>query len=148
MYELLKVLHVFGAAAWIGGALVLQVADIRVFRATPDRLGDQMELEEAIGVRFFVPATLLVLLAGIGLVIDGNWSLGEPWISAGLAIWITSFAVGLGYFAPESPRIAALIAAEGPRSPAVEARVRRLHLVSWIELALLIAVLVLMIVKP
>ena len=76
-----------------------------------------MELEDHVGLRYFVPATLLVLLAGIALVIDGEWSLSEPFVAAGLTVWPLSFLVGVGYFAPEAPRIATLIAAEGPTSP-------------------------------
>ena len=147
-YEFLKAVHVLAAAAWVGGALILLYADLRVARATPDRLAEHMELEDHIGVRYFIPATLVVLLAGIGLVIEGEWSLGEPWISAGLAVWVLSFLTGVAFFAPEGPRIGALIAAEGPQSPAVQARVRRFHLVSAIEAAALVAILVLMVVKP
>ena len=147
-YEFLLAVHVVAAAAWVGAALILLYADLRVARATPDRLAHHMELEDHIGVRYFVPVTLAVLLAGIGLVIDGDWSLGEPFVSAGLAVWLLSFVTGIGYFAPEGPKIGALIAAEGPTSPAVRARVNRLHLVSAIEAAALIAVVVLMVVKP
>ena len=148
MYDVLKVLHVLAAAGWVGGAAILQYADMRVRRATPERLAEHMELEDHIGVRYFVPVTLVLLLSGIGLVVDGDWSLGEPWVVAGLAVWATSFAIGVAYFAPETPRITALIAAEGPTSPAVQARVSRLHAVGLAELALLIAALVLMVVKP
>jgi uncharacterized membrane protein len=147
-YEFLLAVHVLAAAAWVGGALVLLYADRRVARATPERLAEHMELEDHIGVRFFVPATLILLLAGIGLVIDGEWSLGEPFVSAGLAVWLLSFLTGVAYFAPEGPKIGALIAAEGPTSPAVRARVNRLHLVSAIEAAALVAIVVLMVVKP
>ncbi len=148
MYELLKAIHVLAAAAWVGAALILLYFDARVARAAPEHLDAHLEVEDHIGVRYFVPVTLVVLLAGIGLVIDGSWSLGEPWISAGLGVWAASFVVGVAYFAPETPRIRALIEAEGPTSPAVTARLRRLHLVGLIEAAALVAILVIMVTKP
>src|SRR3712207_2289000 len=121
-YEVLQAVHVVAAAAWVGAALILLYADARVARATPERLADHMELEDHIGVRYFVPVTLVVLLAGVGLVIDGEWSLGEPFVSAGLAVWLLSFLTGVAYFAPEPPRIRELIATEGPTSPTVRER--------------------------
>jgi hypothetical protein len=59
-----------------------------------------------------------------------------------------SFALGAGFLGPESGRIAELIEKEGPDSPAVQARIRRILTISRCELVVLLIVIVNMVVKP
>jgi hypothetical protein len=56
--------------------------------------------------------------------------------------------IGAGFLGPESGRLAKLIDAEGPDSPAVKARIRRILMVSRAELVVLLTVIWNMVVKP
>jgi hypothetical protein len=66
----------------------------------------------------------------------------------GLIAFGLSFAIGVGFLGPESGRLAKLIDAEGPDSPAVKARIRRILAVSLAELVVLLTVIWNMVVKP
>ncbi|MDQ3679083.1 MAG: DUF2269 domain-containing protein [Actinomycetota bacterium] len=149
MYELLLFVHIVAAVVWVGGSFTMQVLS-HLVRRTGDaarRAAFGSELEW-IGSKVFTPASGIVLLFGILLVIDGNWSWGEPWVGGGLLIWLVSTVIGAAFFGPELGRIGQLAAVEGPDSPAVNARVQRLLLVSRIDLALLILAIFLMATKP
>jgi uncharacterized membrane protein len=96
----------------------------------------------------FTPASGALLLFGILLTIEGNWSFGDPWISAGIAIWLASTVTGMAFFGPELERIQQLVTDQGAASPTVTARVNRLLIVSRVELVLLVLAVFLMVVKP
>ncbi|MDQ3569510.1 MAG: DUF2269 family protein [Actinomycetota bacterium] len=149
MYELLLFVHIVAVVVWVGGSFTMQVLSSRVRRsgdaAHRAAFGEEMEW---IGSKVFTPASGIVLLFGILLVINGNWGWGEPWVGAGLLIWLVSTVIGAAFFGPELGRIGQLAAAEGPDSPAVNARVERLLLVARIDLALLILAILLMATKP
>ena len=54
------------------------------------------------------------MLAGIGLMIDGNWPWGRLWVDFALLAFAGSFLVGIGFLAPTAKRIPA---ASPPRTP-------------------------------
>ena len=76
-YEFLLFVHVACAIIWIGGGFLFQVYGMVELRS-----GDTAAIARfagnagRIGERLFVPASLLVVLAGIGLMIEGSWSWG------------------------------------------------------------------------
>ena len=41
---------------------------------------------EVLGMRIFAPSSVLLLLAGVGLVLNGDWSWSEPFIGIGLLV--------------------------------------------------------------
>jgi hypothetical protein len=103
---------------------------------------------EWFGMRIFLPSSLTVLVLGIILTVDGPWDFGQTWIILALIGWGLSFVTGAAFLGPESGRIGKLLAAEGPESPAVRARIQRIFLVSRIELVLLYLIVLDMVVKP
>jgi hypothetical protein len=98
-------------------------------------------------MRLFIPATWLLLLAAIGMMLNLDLSWGQNWIVFSLIAWALSFVVGAGFLGPESGRIAAIIEREGPESPAAQARIGRILLISRCEVVILFAVVVNMVVK-
>jgi uncharacterized membrane protein len=148
-YSFFKSVHIVAAAIWIGGAAMIQALAFRIVR-TGDarRQADFARDTEIVGMRVFIPTTWILLLAGIGMMVNLHWSWGQNWIVFGLIAFAVSFAVGAGFLGPEGGRIAALIEKEGPSSLAAQARIRRILVVSRCELIVLIAVLFNMVVKP
>jgi uncharacterized membrane protein len=148
-YTFFKSVHVIAAAIWVGGAAMLQALAFRIVRTRDARRqADFAKDSEIVGMRLFIPTTWILLLAGIGMMVNLHWPWGQNWIVFGLVAFAVSFAVGAGFIGPEGGRIAALIEREGPASPAAQARIRRILLVSRCELVVLIAVVVNMVVKP
>jgi len=148
-YTFFKSVHVLAAAVWFGGAMMIQAFAFRITR-TGDarRQADFAKDSEVIGMRVFIPATWLLLLGGIAMMINFHWSWGQNWIVFGLIAWVVSFVVGAGFLGPEGGRIAAVIEREGPESPEAQRRIRRILLISRCELVVLTAVIVNMVVKP
>ena len=99
-------------------------------------------------MRVFIPATWILLLSAVGMMVNLHWSWGQNWVVLGLVAFALSFAVGAGFLGPESGRIAAAIEREGPESPEAQLRIRRILLISRAELVVLVTVIVNMVVKP
>lgn len=148
-YEFALFIHVLTAIVWVGGAIAVQVFAIRT-------LGREEALEiarfssdaEVVGMRVFMPASLLLIIAGAWMVYDGPWSLSHEWVALGLALYVLSFLTGMGFLGPESGRISKLTDELGAEHPEVQRRIKRVLLVSRIELVWLLAIVALMVFKP
>jgi uncharacterized membrane protein len=147
-YETFLWLHITTAAIWVGGDAIIQAFAFRVLRENdPTRVAGFARDIEWVGLRLLTPASMVLMLSAIGLMLNGNWDWSEPFVSVGLLVWIASAGVGAGFLGPESGRIAKVVAAEGPASPDAQRRIRRIVLFSRVELVLLLIVVFLMVVK-
>src|SRR5262245_53775999 len=101
-YSFFKLVHVLAAVIWVGGATVVQVYALRAL-ATRDgnRMATLAGDTEWIGTRVFLPPSILLFLAAIGLMVNGHWPWGTLWVDYALAVFIASFAVGAGFLGPE-----------------------------------------------
>ncbi len=148
-YTLILFVHVLAAIVWVGGASAIQVLAWRVVRRD-----EALEIArfsgdaEFIGMRVFMPASLIVLIAGGWMIYDSPLKFGTMWIDAGLGLFLLSFVTGMGFLGPESGRISKLTAEHGPEHPDVQRRIKRILLISRIELIWLIAIVALMVLKP
>jgi uncharacterized membrane protein len=104
---------------------------------------------EWVASRFLTAFSAGAFLTGIALVWNAPfWTLGDDWIVIGLVLFAVTFLAGAAFFGPESGRISKLAAAEGPASPAVQARIRRILVLSRIDLVVLFLIIFDMAVKP
>ena len=101
------------------------------------------------GTRIFTPASLILLLLGIWMVIDEPaWEFTQFWIVAALGMFAFSFVSGAFYLGPQSAKLKKLYGAEGPNAPGAPALLNKLFTVSRIELVLMVLIVVDMVVKP
>jgi uncharacterized membrane protein len=148
-YTFFKSVHVLAAAIWFGGALMIQAFALRITRTGDARRQAEFAKDsEVVGMRVFIPSTWLLLLAGIGMMVNLHWSWGQNWIALGLIAFAFSFVVGAGFLGPEGGRIAKVIERDGPDAPEAQRRIRRILLISRCELVVLATVIVNMVVKP
>jgi uncharacterized membrane protein len=148
-YDWLLTVHVLAAIIWVGGAFTVDMMAIRIARdPDPARLASFARDVEVIGLRVFLPASLVLLVFGFWLVHEGHWSLSDGWLAFGLAVIAITIVTGATFLGPESGRISKLIDAEGPASPDARRRIDRLFLVSRIQLVLLMLAVVAMTAKP
>ncbi|HEY3765067.1 MAG TPA: DUF2269 family protein [Gaiellales bacterium] len=150
-YNELKFVHVLSAVVWVGGACMVQVyAFLAVRTSDPVRVATFAKDTEFVGTRIFLPTALILLVSGMLTLREssGAWSYSQGWVQFGLAIIALSIVVGAAYLGPESGRIARATETGGVSSPEVQQRIRRIFLVSRIELVLLLAVIFDMVVKP
>ena len=144
-YEFLLFVHVTAAVIWLGGGFTFQM-----YGAAVRRGGDVDEIARFAGragvlaERVFVPASLVVVLAGTGLMIEGNWDWGRLWVVFALVTFAASFATGLFVISPMAKRIPVV----GPATPAGQELIARLFTVLRIDLAYMYAIVFAMTVKP
>lgn len=144
-YEFLLFVHLACAIVWIGGSFLFQVYGM-VERRTGDAAAIARFAGNAgmIGERLFTPASLIVVLAGILLMIDGDWPWGRLWVIFALVAFAGSFLVGVGVLAPTAKRIAAV----GPETEEGQRLIARIFAVLRVDLLFLFAIVFAMVVKP
>lgn len=92
MYELLLTLHLLGAVTWVGGSIALAILGSRFSGA--DR-GMVVPHFNWYGGTVLTGAAFVVLLAGIGLVIEvDGYEFSDPWVSIAFAGWLASAIIG------------------------------------------------------
>ena len=148
MYDLIKYIHVLAAIVWVGGAFYTQVLAIQVQRSDdPTDIPKFGRNAEYIGTRVFIPASIVLFIAG-AILVTQRWSFSQAWVALAVVLWLVSLLAGALYLGPRSKRIGELFAAEGPTSVAARALVDRLFLVSRLELVSFAVIVFLMVVKP
>lgn len=148
-YDILKFIHVACAVIWVGGAAILQILAFRAERSNDSaRIATFANEAEWVGMRVFLPTTLVLLAAGIWMVVGGPPAASENWIKVGIAIYALSALTGSLFLGPESKRIANIVEEKGATAPEAIARIKRIFLISRIELVLLFFVVFDMVYKP
>ena len=148
LYELLLFVHVLAAALWVGGVIMLKIQSDRVLRADPNRAAELAIETERVGTGVIMPASIVLLVAGIWMVFEGDWGFRPLWVKLGLAIYVISAVAGAVFLGPHYKRIGELRAERGPDDPEVGERLRRISALSWIDVGLLVAAVFVMTVKP
>ncbi len=96
--------------------------------------------------RVFIPVSLLLLV--FGFVLCRRATGLRLLVIFGLVVFALSAVTGTAFLGPESGRIGKLVELHGVEYPEVQARIKRILMLSRIEVALLVAVVFVMVVKP
>jgi uncharacterized membrane protein len=147
-YQTWKALHVLMAIVWIGGALMIQLFAFRIIGENDsNRIAKFSSDVEFIGMRTFIPASLVLVVLGFVLVHMGHWQ-WTFWLIFAIVVWALSFVSGAAFLGPESGRIAKLIEERGGVDDEVQARIERILLHSRIEMVLIALIAMDMVLKP
>jgi uncharacterized membrane protein len=144
-YQFLLFVHVAAAIVWVGGGFYVQMYCLIELRS-----GDSSAIARfagnagRLGERLFTPTSIVVLLAGIGLMIDGDWPWGRLWVDFALVAFVGSALLGAGYLGPTAKRIAVV----GPQTTEGQRLIRRVFALLRIDLMFLFAIVFAMVVKP
>ncbi|MDP9227271.1 MAG: DUF2269 family protein [Actinomycetota bacterium] len=149
LYGLYLAIHILAVVVWVGGTLTVQILATRANNSEdPARMAALAGDTEWVGMRVFMPASILALISGIVLVLDGHWGFGHFWILFGLFGILFSAVTGAAFIGPETGRLKKLIEDEGPAASPVRDRMQRIFLISRIELVILLLVVADMALKP
>jgi len=148
LYKSLVFVHVFAAIVWVGGAFFFQVK-IAQFKRAGDNAGFLQLGRDAehIGQRLFMPASVVVLLAGIAMVWYGPFAF-DLWIVLALVGIVLTALTGALYLGPTGGKLAALVEERGFDDPSVLAMRDRVITVSRLDYAVLVLVVLDMVFKP
>jgi hypothetical protein len=147
-FKALLFVHILAAVAWIGGGIMITLMGERAKRARNE--AEMIEVAQAAefwALRLFIPGSLVLLAAGIGMVTVGHVGF-KAFVVVGLVGWAVSFVTGAGYLGPQSGKLRTLVAADGSPTLAAVAQVNRIILVARIDLVILVAVIANMVIQP
>jgi uncharacterized membrane protein len=148
-FAVFKLIHVGVAVFWVGGGLLLTVLALRAERAAdPEELVTIARQAVFAGEKLFAPAGLVVLAMGITMVINQHIGFGTTWVDIGLTGYALSFTTGIAVLAPLSRRIVTLCDTAGAAAPETQEAIRRILLVSRVDIGVLLLVVADMLMKP
>src|SRR6188472_4042249 len=108
MYNVLLYVHIVCGVIWVGGAVTLQVLGILASRSKDStdlpRVGRYAEF---VGSRVFIPASLILFIAGVVMVLQA-WNFGQLWVALAVALWIVSALTGAIYLGPTAKKVGQL----------------------------------------
>jgi len=144
-YEFFLFFHITAAVVWLGGAFMFQMYGLVVRRGgDPEEIARFAGRAGSLAERMFVPASLVVILAGIALMVNGNWDWDQLWVIFALVTFAASFLTGLLVLGPMAKRIPVV----GPTTPAGQALIERLFTILRVDLSFMYAIVFAMVVKP
>jgi uncharacterized membrane protein len=145
VYDLSVTLHVLAALVGFGVTYsypVLQLLGERDRRSLPFAL----DAITTLSGRVAVPATIVVGITGVYQLADGPYGLDDAWATAGLVLYLAVMALGTGYLAPRYRRAAS--AARRGDEAGYAAAIRGVNVVGPLVAVAVIAIVVLMVLKP
>ncbi|HYI45981.1 MAG TPA: DUF2269 family protein [Actinomycetota bacterium] len=150
MRTLLLYGHIVGAIVWIGGAIMFNVLSGRMRKAgNAEQVAHVIEESIWLGKSFYTPAALWVLVSGVTLVLtsSGAYQFQDIFVAVGIAVVIGSAITGGAYYGKEAEAIVQGAKANGIEAPDVQKRLDRIRLISWLEIAALLVVELLMVYR-
>ena len=148
LFELLKFIHVLAAAAWVGGAVLSQAQIAWVRSRGEAAYAEFIDFQAWLSTRYFAPLAVVVVLAGIGMVIQSGYNFADTWIVIGIALYVVTMFTGMLYLGPQTEKIKEALGPGGERDAAVQARIDRVTLATRIDLGVLVLVVADMVIKP
>lgn len=149
LYELFKTIHVIAAVMWVGGVILSQVyAAVAFGSGEKTRVLGFIRIQAWLGKRYFAPASVVLILAGIAMVIESGWEFADIWIVMGITLWVASVIIGAGFLTPRSEKLTVELEQKGLDDPGVQGLADQLALLSRADLVILLLVVIVMVVKP
>jgi hypothetical protein len=147
MTDLLLVIHILSAAAWVGGSFLSGFVAPRMARSgAQDAILAWARVAGEAGAKYFNPAGILTALSGIGLVVTSDiydWS--DTFVSIGLGVVIAAALIGALVHRPGNERIVAALESGDQAAAATEGK--RAAIWGAVTAVLLIVSVVVMVLK-
>jgi uncharacterized membrane protein len=155
-YNFSVFLHVTAVVVGFGATFAEAITFPVAMKLSPRHLPYVHRLQLAINQWLTTPALVVVLATGFYQVADGDWELGDFWLSGSLAIVIVIGGLLGAYFIPEDRRLVAMVERELGASPGGDVqlsqeylgRARREGIVGTLTGLLIVAAIFLMVTKP
>ena len=150
-YDWFKAGHVLVAVLWVGGGATLALLALMTLRMNdPIRVAQFAHQAGKVGERLYTPASLLVLLFGIGLMTNDQspWDWDMTFVQIALAGWALTFLVGFFYIRPTAAKLAKAIEERGPTDPEAQRHIKNILVVTRIDILILLFIVFDMTAKP
>jgi uncharacterized membrane protein len=151
-YSIAVFLHVTAVVVGFGATFAEAITFPVAMKLDARHLPYVHRLQLAINRWMATPALAVIILTGLYQTARGDWSFGEPWISASFAIAIVLGGLLGGYFIPTDRRLAEQaerdLAAGGAVSDEYLARARTEGRMGALTGVLIVVAIFLMVTKP
>lgn len=144
MREVMLVLHILGAALWIGGGIVTVAARRAMVRRGSTPAVGWMDFEATLGKVFFPVAAVLTLLSGIVLVLMAHqYGFLDLFVIIGIAAFLFSAIGNSAYVGRTDARaVASWREGDEPTARSLVANTTRFHLLDNAVLVLALVAMV------
>ncbi|MEO5987144.1 MAG: DUF2269 family protein [Candidatus Limnocylindria bacterium] len=146
-YPWIKTLHVLFAIVAVGANITYSVWIARAARE-PEHTGYALRGIKFLDDRIANPAYGGLLVLGILLVLGGPWEFTELWVAVAIGLYVVMGAVAFTMYSPTLTKLIAAYEANGADSAEFAALSGRSRIVGIVLAVLVIAIIVLMVVKP
>jgi ascorbate-specific PTS system EIIC-type component UlaA len=141
----LLVLHIIGVAIWLGANGVLAFAGPRAAGAGPEVRSWWADTQGAMARVLYNAAGVLVLLTGIGLVLQSDevYRFSDTFVSIGFLAVIVGAGLGMGVFGPGTRRLSdAIRSNDGEAERQVSSRLQAFGILDTLVLVVTIVAMV------
>ena len=146
-YPWLKKLHIFFAIVAVGLNISYAVWQARAARE-PDHTGYALRGIKFLDDRIANPAYAGLLVVGILLVLLGPWAFTQLWVAAAIGLYLFMGAVAFLFYSPTLTKLIASYESGGAATAEFKALSGRSRMIGIILAVLVVAIIVLMVVKP
>ena len=144
----LLIVHILAAAIWIGGGVVALLLGSRLAQGDdPAPLARYCRDLGKLGGPVFGGSGGIVLLSGGWLTSAAGFEFSQTWVIVGLVGWLASTILGAGPVSKTWVKVGQQLDA-GESLEATRPLIARAQMISWIDVGIRTAVVVLMVVKP
>lgn len=149
LYRILLFVHVVAVILWVGPGILFQIFTERA-AATDDTatLRTVAREGERLGKTLFGPASMIVLVTGVWLTIEGSWGFDRIFVVGGLVGVVASMAIGQVFIAPTVKRLEEGLSSSASLNPEMKSGLIRLRNAGRADALIMAAVVFLMTVKP
>lgn len=149
MYTWLKFIHVASIAIWLGGLVTMLAINRALVKAgEQDAVRAIGKQGASLSMGLFMPASLLTLITGIGMVQVGHLSFRSTWIMWGIIGAIASFIIGAVLTGGAARKLGQQMAKGEVTPEVVKAAQRRIMMFAAINMLLLLSIVWAMVFKP
>lgn len=148
-YGLLKVVHLLSVVVWIGGVIAITTVTWSLLRAR-DRatLSAWLPHTARYGQRIAAPASLLVLLSGIAMVVVGRLQPPGLWIQLGFFAILLHFVYGATVLRKQARTLVPLLVGPSTDDVRIAKAGKRMVASNAIYLLLMASAIAVMVLKP
>lgn len=146
MNDFFLILHILGAAAWLGGGFLTGFVGPRMGRQGTDASIGWARVSAEAGTKFFNTAGIVTVLSGIGLVVVSEvYDWADTFVSIGFGIAIATGLIAALALRPGSKRLIAAFESGQPGEAVTQAK--RAAIWGTVSAGLLIVAVVVMVLK-
>jgi uncharacterized membrane protein len=156
MFRIFLFIHVLSAIVAFGPNFSIPIMAAWIQKNDPGGTEFLLKMGNVLGRRQIGPASALLLLSGIGLILTTNRPITQPWLAGGIVLYLIAMGLGIFVQTPSSNRMIRIAKGdlEGLNIPpdgafqALMQEVKRSRVVGTILMVLFLIILALMIWKP